>query len=108
MRWLTIGLLLVLCACGSTATSAQSAASGSPAASASSAASASTPSPPTGPRCRLPFLRETASPFGPGFVSSPDGTFTLDPSGALHGLPDGTGMETYDWAFSRWVPSTYS
>src|SRR6202165_4201579 len=88
---LTIGLLLVLTGCVSPANTTTTSASVSPR--------------PVGlAPCRVPFLGETTSPFGPGFVGYPTGTFTSDASGALHGLPDGTGVETYDWRFARWVP----
>jgi hypothetical protein len=77
----------------------------------------SSPSRATLSSCRLPFTVFTAT----GFIHVPDGTFTADTgsatqpdpsrpgfvrtaaSPALYG-PGGTGQETYDWRFSRWLP----
>ena len=96
---LLIGLLLVLPGCVSPVNTPQSPGSGTATPSTSVTARPVALAP-----CRLPFLGETTSPFGPGFVGYPTGTFTPDSSGALHGLPDGSGAETYDWRFARWVP----
>jgi hypothetical protein len=75
------------------------------------------PSPVMLSSCRLPFTTFAAT----GFIAVQDGAFTADPSSAtqpdpsrpgfvrtlaspaLYG-PEGTGQETYDWRFSRWLP----
>jgi hypothetical protein len=102
---LLLGLAIVGCG-GATVSNSQ----GSPSA-------ASSPSPVLPSSCRLPFTVFTAT----GFIHVPDGVFTADTgsatqpdpnragfvrtvaSPALYG-PGGTGQETYDWRFSRWLP----
>jgi hypothetical protein len=107
MRTAALLLALATAGCGGATVSS---AHGSPSA-------ASSPSPVTLSSCRLPFTTFSAT----GFIGAPDGTFMADPSSAtqpdpsrpgfvrtvaspaLYG-PEGTGQETYDWRFSRWLP----
>lgn len=102
---LLLGLAIAGCG-GATVSNSQ----GSPSA-------ASSPSQATLSSCRLPFTMFTTT----GFIHVPEGTFTADAgsatqpdpsrpgfvrtvaSPALYG-PGGTGQETYDWRFSRWLP----
>lgn len=93
MRWITIGLLLVLPGCVSAGHTAQTSGSGTPAGPASMS-----PSPVALGLCRLPFTDFTAT----GFMNYPDGTFTPDPSAVA-----GAGQQAYDRASSRWVPVSH-
>lgn len=131
VRW-AVGVILLVAACSNTRVSrcvradmrlvvgllslvflaacSESAGVGLPSASVSS----STASPSS---CRLPFTDFSAT----GFISYPDGIFKADATAATQSDPSrpglvrtvalpalygggGSGQETYDWRFSRWLP----